>query len=143
MEIKLIVSVGSLEITLPPDLIWENEFDWVAIAGGVDRTLGGTQIIWTNPIQKGRPIDLIASESRGWITRGVVEQLWMALEMMTPMELELNYSDTSIGTNGKIVFNVAFRYHEPPAVEVQPLISSRIEFSDSDYYIGTIKLMEV
>ena len=142
MEIKLIIAAGSFEITLPPDLIWENEFDWVAIAGGVDRTLGGTQIIWTNPIQKGRPIDLVASETRGWITRETIELLHNALEAMTPMELLLTYSDNTMPGN-PFTFNVAFRYHEPPAVEVRPLISSRVEFGNNDYYIGTIKLMEV
>lgn len=142
MEIKLIIVAGSFEIILPPDLVWSNEFDWVAITGGVDRTLGGTQIIWTNPIQKGRPIDLVASESRGWMTRAVVEQLHNALEAMTPMELVLTYSDSTMPGN-PFTFNVAFRYHEPPAVEVQPLMPSRVEFSDSDFYIGTIKLMEV
>jgi|GEM_PF-2306576 len=142
MEIKLIVVASTFEMILPPDLIWSNEFDWVAIAGGVDRTLGGTQIVWTNPIQKGRPIDLVANESRGWLSRGTVELLHNALEAMTPMELVLTYSDTTMVGN-PFTFNVAFRYHDPPAVEVQPLIPSRVEFSDSDYYIGTIKLMEV
>jgi len=142
MEIKLIIVAGSFEIILPPDLIWVNEFDWVAIAGGVDRTLGGTQIIWANPIQKGRPIDLVANETRGWLTRETVELLHNALEAMTPMELVFTYSDTSMSGN-PFTFNVAFRYHEPPAVEVQPLMASRVEFSNNDKYIGTIKLMEV
>lgn len=142
MEIKLIIVAGLFEITLPPDLIWDNEFAWVPIAGGVDRTLGGTQVIWTNPIQKGRPIDLVANESRGWLIRETVELLHNALEAMTPMELILTYSDTSMPGN-PFTFNVAFRYHEPPAIEVQPLMSSRVEFSNNDYYIGTIKLMEV
>jgi len=142
MEIKLIVVASTFEITLPPDLIWSNEFDWVAVAGGVDRTLGGTQIVWTNPIQKGRPIDLVANESRGWITREVVELLYNASEAMTPMELVFTYSDNTMPGN-PFTFNVAFRYHEPPVVEVQPLMPSRVEFSNNDYYIGTIKLMEV
>lgn len=142
MEIKLIVISGSLEIILPSDLTWENEFDWSSVVGSTERTLGGTQVIWTNPIQKGRPIDLVASENKGWIPRSTVELLYSALSIMTPMELVLTYSDISMPGN-PFTYNVAFRYHDPPPVEVRPLITSRVEFDDTDYYTGTIKLMEV
>jgi hypothetical protein len=145
MEYQLTVMDPSLIIDLPGDMVFENEFDWSDIKGSNDRTLGGTLIIWTNTVFKGRPIDLVATDNRGWISRSTIEKLYTAVQAMSTMELKLTFTRRlkSTGEPETVTYNVMWRYNEPPVMEVRPLIASRVELVDGDYYTGTLKFVEV
>jgi hypothetical protein len=136
MEIEL--DVGLINITLPSDLILENEYGWIGTVGGTDRTLGGTLIAWNSSICGGRDIDLVASETRGWISREVANSLYNSLAITTPMILTFTYNDASTS-----VHNVIWRFADIPVLELAPLISSKVEPGSTDYFTGRIKLLEV
>jgi hypothetical protein len=120
-------------IILPNDLHWANRFEWYGATGSSERTLGGGLVVWTGYLSKGRPIDLVATETRGWLTFAQVNAL-IALSR-NPLTYAL--------TIGAESFQVMFRYEDAPCIDVTPLISSKVNFSDDDFFTGTIKLMEV
>ena len=126
------ITLGGIE--LPDDLIWDNEFSWIPVAGASARTLGGTLLSWSNSISKGRPIDLVANESRGWMTRSQIQSLY-SMASVSGTTFELNYKTA--------IYNVRFRLEDQPVLEAVPLISSRVNFISSDLYTGRIKLIEV
>jgi len=116
-----------------PDLIWEGEFEWTSVAASSEMTLGGRPIVWEAPLQAGRAIDLVATESQGWLTRAQVQALMQRASQAGWVGI-LDYEGTQ--------YRVRFRNEDAPAVDVQPLIP-RPNPADTDYYTGRIKLMEV
>lgn len=65
------LSNGTTTITLPPDLQWEDEFDWSAVEQEKDYSLTGALIIQQGTKKKGRPITLI-SGGGAWAKRSIV-----------------------------------------------------------------------
>jgi len=66
-------------ITLPGDLLWEDEFQWVPVARSAEYTLTGSLVIEESIKQAGRPITLVAkSEFLGaiWLSRATVKALY-------------------------------------------------------------------
>jgi hypothetical protein len=125
------------EIVLPPDLQWDDEFNWTEIRQTVKPSLTGAQLVQMNAVLAGRKITL-SGKLNGQVAfatlqRTVVQAL-RTLEvsaMATPMTLTLS--------DGR-VFSVIFRYDDGPAVEAGPL-----KFKDpplpTDQYLVTIRLM--
>jgi hypothetical protein len=120
-------------LDLPSDLLWENQFSWIPVSGASERTLGGTLVVWTSSLIEGRPIDLVASETRGWLTKTQVEALHILAA--APISYVL--------TIGSTPYNIIFRYEDAPCLEFTPLLSSKISFAAGDYFTGRIKLLEV
>jgi hypothetical protein len=121
------------DITLPSDLHWPNQFEWYGATGSSERTLGGGLVVWTGYLSKGRSIDLVATETRGWLTYTQLSALQTLAQ--NPITYTLVIGNSS--------FQVMFRYEDAPCIDVVPLISSRINYSANDLFTGTIKLMEV
>lgn len=119
-------------LVLPNDLRWENQFSWYPGIATSERTLGGTLIVWTGSLMKGRPIHLVGAEDRGWLTYLQIRSLWAFASNPIAYVLEMGSS-----------YNVMFHYEDDPCIDVQPLVSSKITFADTDYFYGTIKFMEV
>ncbi len=103
-------------ITLPDDLIWQDEFDWLPVEQGMTRTLGGKQVLQHRPLIKGRPITLVGGERFGWITRDSLSQLY---------NLAATVNDLTLLLNDGRSFSVQFRYNDTP-IQAEPLQPSRI-----------------
>jgi hypothetical protein len=73
-----------LEIILPADLLWVNEFDWSSVKTSVSWGLTGALIVQKGQKLSGRPIKLKSPMSdMGWASRSVVEQLRAWAEIKT------------------------------------------------------------
>ena len=63
-------------ITLPADLLWEDEFDWSPIAASTEYAVTGALIVDTAARLAGRPITLVADDDRAWITRTTLQAIY-------------------------------------------------------------------
>lgn len=121
-------------ITLPDDLSFEpTSYSWSGIASSVDRSLGGNLLVWESEIQNGQPIDLIALENRGWISKNIADQLFSFASVIGGT-YSLNYRGNE--------YNVRFRNQDFPCIELYPIIA-RKEFDTDSYFYGKIKLETV
>ena len=104
-----------------------------AVEQSTKRTLGGSLVVFYSTLKLGQDLDLVASDSQGWITKAMVDSL---LEMSnTPggvYQLTVNGESRS----------VMFRNHEQPSFEAQPLVY-RNNQEVGDYYVCVAKLMTV
>ena len=68
-------------ITLPPDLLWEDEFAWSPTSQGTERSITGALLVDVGPRQDGRLITLTGTERHAWMRRTEVQALraWLAL----------------------------------------------------------------
>ncbi len=120
-------------VTLSGSLLWEDKDSYSAVAQTTKRTLGGALVVYHQPLSKGRPITLTATEDTGWITRAMLDSLQtMAQSAGSVYTLNLH----------GFVVDVVFRHHEPPALSFSPL-QPRATPLAGDYYIGQIKLLTV
>ncbi len=113
-------------ITLPDDLVWPDELEWLPVEQTTDYASGGSLIIQTGVKLAGRPINL-----SGLITRSVLLNL-RALAA-TPAEHTLTF-------NG-VTYTVRFRYADT-AIAARELIG----YADpdaNDYYETTLRFIEV
>jgi hypothetical protein len=120
-------------ITLPDNMHLEGPFLWSGVAGLVDRSLGGSLIIWESTLIGGEPLDLVAEADSGWIPYATMLQL-KALVPSLEASYELNYRSQ--------LYAVRFRHEEAPVLDVEPLMIER-EFESDSFYYGKIKLMVV
>lgn len=115
-------------LILPPEMIWSDKLKYQAIYQSSAITLGGKTLIQALPSVNGRPITLVATERQGWLTTAQVEEL-LALSEVPNATYSFEYYD--------FTSTVAFKHHEPPAVEMQPFVEGG---EPSDYHFGSIKL---
>lgn len=125
-------------ITLPDDLQWIDEFDWLPVSQQVEVSTGGALIVEEFAQQRGRPITL---EGRmegnvgfAMIRRDVLLALraLAAVARTAPMALTLDDGRT---------FHVLFRHDDGVAVTAKPL-KHIVPAQDADLYSITIRLME-
>lgn len=117
-------------ITLPPDLIWSDEFDWSPVQQSKTYTLTGALILEKGTMQAGRPITLVGGDNAAWITRATLQTLYAKLTTTAPMSLALN--------DGR-VFSVAFNHDDKP-IEARPVLDYSTP-ADDDFYTLTLKLI--
>lgn len=122
-------------ITLNPSVSWLERYNSFGIAQKPRVTLGGRTTVHVAPLSGGRVITLAALQDSGWLNRVVVEGL-LALAAIPGKVMLLTYH----GDLDNVP--VVFRHHEPPALELKPLLPRSFPL-DGDYFIGTIKLMQV
>ena len=121
-------------VTLSQHMIWEDQFvdDQVA-AQSTTRTLGGKLVVYSQQLNSGRPITLVAREDQGWLTKTQVEGVSALARVAGAIYL------LTIGSES---FNVMFRHHDPPAFSATPLIY-RTNSASTDYFTAVIKLFVV
>lgn len=132
MSISL--SDGTTSIELHPDLFWSDEFTWLPVEQSAERSITGAYIVSSSLRTDGRPITLQPQgDDSAWMSRLVVEQLrnWAAVP---GMELELTLRGETR--------DVIFRHHDGPGVEASPLVHFS-EMDDSDWYLTTLRFMEI
>ena len=120
-------------ITLPEDLVWEDEFEWTPVEDSIDTALSGSLVIQSGTRAKGRPITLSGTESHAWAPRSLVESL-KVLADAPPGSLTLSYHGRE--------FPVRFRYGEKPYTARPVSFYSGTPLAD-DFYTITVRLMEV
>jgi len=136
------------DLVLPEDLILEGEFEWVPVRAETGRTLGGRLVVWEDRIEGGRPLDLVATEASGWLSRAQAEALReMASEpgatytlLCGPDGQEKSF--TVRFRHQEKSFTVRFRHEDAPVLELWPVVP-RPFYEPGDLYYGRIKLMEV
>lgn len=108
---------GVTVITLPPDLLWADEFAWTAVSEQRTFSLGGAVLTDKALRLAGRPILLQGGENFGWMTRTEVLALkaWAELADAT---MTLFYGGAS--------YSVAFDHSSGAPISATPVV----DFSD-------------
>ena len=119
--------------TLPADLNWVDETEWSPVEQTICHTLTGSLLVEASAKLAGRPISLGGDAEASWISRATVLEL-MAMAAVPGKTMTLDY-------HGRI-FVVAFRHHDPPALEAEPIVPL-IPPADEDWYSLKLKLMAV
>jgi hypothetical protein len=130
------LSDGTTTVTLHPDLLWSDEFNWHPVEQSAQRTVTGALIVQVATRVAGRPITLEPEDdSSAWMLRSVVEQLrnWAAVP---GQELEL--------TLRGVARDVVFRHQDGAGLEAVPVVHfSDSDVASSDWYRCTLRLMEI
>lgn len=120
---------------LNPSLIWVERFHSSGVSQTTRITLGGRPVVNAANLVGGRAITLIASQTTGWLTEDMRLAL-MGMAAIPGKVMALTYHDDLL------LVPVIFKHDEPPALELQPL-RYKSTATAGDFYIGTIKLMQV
>lgn len=124
-------SLGALAL---PDGDQQGSIDWVdryepaSVAQSAVRTLGGSPVVFSQALTRGRPITLEAVERVCWLTQAMVDTL-LGMAAQPGASFAFLWDAEA--------HSVVFRHHEPPALEVTPI------YPHADQYTGRIKLMTV
>jgi hypothetical protein len=123
------LSADATTVTLPPDLVWEDE-SWSPVVGSAERSLTGAQIIQLGVALHGRPITLTPPERGGWMARALLHPLitWRDTPGLT-MTLVLRGQ----------TWLVRWRHQDAPPLEWSPL-RHRITPADTDFVLPTMRL---
>jgi hypothetical protein len=123
-------------LALPDGLLWSDEFAADAVSQSMRRRLNGAVTLYPRGNIAGRPITLEARADQ-WITRAQAEAL---LELAAAPGAVYTLQFTA--RVGATSFSVVFRHHDPPALDLAPLIDYADPDAD-DPIVGTIKLLTV
>lgn len=118
--------------TLPPDLLWTDEYAWSAVQQETGYSTTGALLIDAGTRLAGRPITLEGGDQHGWATRALCESLraWAALPAIT---LSLVHN----GTTRTVIFD-----HARTGFEARPIV----DYADpipGDYYSVTLRFLEL
>ncbi len=114
------------------DLIISNEMNRLFVETKTSRTLGGTELSWSQNTNYNK-LDLVGGSNFGWITRGTMLQL-KTMASIPNSNYILNYEGTEM--------LVRFRTEDNP-VSASPIIP-RPNQEEMDYYNNVVlKFMEV
>lgn len=125
---------GLSTIELPPDLYWSDEYAWLPVEQTSERTITGAQVISVAARVAGRPITLQPEDDNSaWMSRETLEQLrnWAAVPGQV-LQLTLR----------GVARDVIFRHQDGAGIEARPLVHFS-EMAGSDYYLVTLRLMEI
>lgn len=120
-------------LTLPPDLLWQDEFAWTRTSGSAQRTVSGRLVSMAAaaPGDSGRPITL--GNDHAWILRSDLKVLqeWAGFP---GREMLLTLHDGAS-------FLVLFRHWDAPIMETAPVV----DYADPDdatlYRLQALKLV--
>ena len=119
--------------TLNPNMVWAERFGYAPVSQEVLTTLGGVPIVYSRAMTAGMPITLLALQDQGWLD----------LSMVNAVQISANTPGAEYSlVIGAESFQVVFRHHDPPAVEMTPLLIRAVPLA-GDYFIGQIKLMTI
>lgn len=145
---RLFSAAYSLDVQLPKDLEWVDEFTWSKVQQNVTTTLTGALVVQESTQLKGRPITLaVPFDDMAWIQRDVCDELMRVRDEagFTAKLQHVKYnSDTD--TYSTILsshdFEVMFRHYEQPVIDVQSVKRFDNFESGSWYRIRSLKFME-
>lgn len=125
------ISIGS--VILPDSLQWPDRFNYSPVAQSHALTLGGQLVTFESSLVAGRNITLEAVIDQGWLTKKQVDDLKLISDTI---------GNTYTLTYDTETFTVIFDHSNGPAVNFSLLVP-RPNAQDTDYMIGTIKLLTV
>ncbi len=128
------LSDGATTVTLPVDMLWNDEHEWQPVQQSVDRTITGALIVEAAERIGGRPITLVPEdESSAWITLADLTALvaW-ASEPGKVMDLVMN----------TVTRTVVFRHQDSSGLSAKPLVHYN-DITTADFFLATIRLMEI
>jgi len=129
----VITLAGSgLVLNLGYDLIWSDRHDSWEVLQSVITTIGAGQNVIVQSKEVGRLVTLVSNEAQGWLSSDIVPQL-KYLSTLPGEKFDFNFHNLE-------TFKVMFRHHEPPALELRPLVEGA---ELGRWFIGTIKLFSV
>jgi hypothetical protein len=122
-------------VTLP-DLLWNDEYSgYEPIASAALRRLDGGLALYPRPQWAGRPVTLTAGADHGLTHAQVTALAALAADATATYALVFP-------TRANLTLMVAFRHHDPPVLDVSPLIDYAAPAS-ADPWVGSIKLITV
>lgn len=125
-------SLGSVLFSdiVEQELYIEEEYNWLGVGQNIRYSLGGSVYISEN-VRGGKPLTLIASEDRAWLTKATVIALRdLALSVGVSYGLVLT-NDENVNEIRQVVFK-----RQPNPFDLQPLDSSH------QFYVGRIHLIQ-
>lgn len=131
---SITLAADATTVTLPPDLLWKDEFDWHPVDQSAERNLTGSLTVQVMSMIVGREITLQPEDdSSAAMTRQTLAQIkaWAAVPAKQ-MVLTIN----------GVAFDVMFRHHDKPAVSASPWIHYAV-MEDPDFYLVTLKFFTV
>lgn len=111
-------------LTLPPDLLWTDEYGWKRVEQSKEYTSTGALHIESWARQAGRPMTLQGTQQRAWCARGDLATLRTWADQ-PGLVLSVNHRGTA--------YTVAFD-HEQQAIEAEPL-SELLQGGQSRYTV--------
>jgi hypothetical protein len=120
-------------VTLPDELYWQDEFAWNKKTHSKAYGITGSLFVQVGTKETGRDITLVGTESMGWVTRDVVEDLQTLRDTDPEMTLTLPDSRT---------FTVMFKQDEE-CIDVEPVIPHNQYEATGYYKINAIRLFQV
>ena len=125
------ISIGA--ITLSNDLVWKNEFESPSIGQSVMTTIGGENVVHTDPLSGGREIVLSAERRNNAIYGYYTRQHILDIQAYEQSGNTVTFVYGSQSLTVKI---------KAGGIKVEPLMPV-VDQGYSDYYIGTVTLIEV
>lgn len=118
-------------ISLPPDLIWVDEYAYTPVKQTINTAVDGSLVIEAAAAQAGRPMTLQGGEDSAWIDRSTLEAL-RAKQYQAALVMTLTLNGDS--------FSVLFM--QPDGIAAKPVI----DFNNpdaADWYSVTLKFVEI
>jgi len=117
-------------LTLPSDLIWENEFAWRQVEQTAEYASTGALVIDQWAKQAGRPMTLKGDATYGWALRSLITTLntWAG---QTALQLTLVRN----GQSRTVIFD-----HAAGAIEAEPVVPYS-DPEDGDSYALTLRFL--
>lgn len=133
---------GSAVITLPKDLIWQDELSWEPVAQVYEYSVEGNLLIQESTKKKGRHITLVGQSNMAWLDR---EDMLALVSMRDTAGLKMLFTfehKTNPSVAPLFSYYVMFR-HQDTALEYA-LVKNWDQYeNDAFYSINAIRLMEV
>lgn len=133
------ITLGNL--TLPDNLVWEDELDWDPVAQTADYSLAGALVVEESTRLAGRPITLRGGPHWVWMTRTALLALVNALDD-PGVELTLTLHDAR-------TFQVTARREGERGPVTAQAVPAVLDSGPADpasgtkYWVDAIRLMEV
>jgi len=123
-----------VSIDLNNSMQWIDRFDSQQVAGTVDRSLGGSVVVFRASLINGRAITLQATQDSGWIPSTQAAQLeaWAAITDPN-VRFRLTFFTE--------VYDVLFAHFSSPAVSLRQLQARQLQ--TGGWYVGTLKFYTV
>lgn len=127
-----ILTYGLNVITLPDDLLWQDEFAWQPVQQATQYSLTGALIIESAAKQAGRTITLQGGDEFGWLPRSTL----LALQTAATLPGQ-EFTLTLRGSPYTVVFD-----HARTPIEAAPAVDYSTPDA-ADPYIVTLRFLEV
>ncbi len=143
---RLQATTLGLDVLLPQDLEWVDEFTWSPIQQTIETTLTGALVIQESKQLKGRAITFVGKEDMAWINRTTADQL-ASMKNTGGLVMQLSFAEYVDGAYTGVVkanssFNVMFRHYEPPPLELESVLRFDNFETTTWFKVRNLKFME-